>query len=32
MIGESDSNSAQKLARELLAGGCNFEELKNFIL
>ncbi len=32
MIGESDSKAAQKLARELLAGGCNFEELKNFIL
>jgi hypothetical protein len=32
LIGESDSKAAQKLARELLAGGCNFEELKNFIL
>jgi hypothetical protein len=32
MIGESDSNSAQKLARELLASTCNLSELKNFIL
>jgi len=32
MIGESDSNSAQKLARELLASTCNLAELKNFIL
>jgi hypothetical protein len=32
MIGESDSNSAQKLARELLASACNLAELKNFIL
>lgn len=32
MIGESDSNSAQKLARELLTSTCNLAELKNFIL
>jgi hypothetical protein len=32
MIGESDTNSAQKLARELLASTCNLAELKNFIL